>query len=1651
MTSPCSRNQFQPSATRRSSLMMSCAAGAIAMVALHPTSATAQDGAFRGTVSSTTGSVVRLTTSDTTETITVNSNTAVINWAPTDVEGFGNVDFLPEGNVATFVNGASISDYTVLNRIIPVSAGRAVELNGTVISQIQEGSAIGGHVWFYAPGGLVIGSKAVFDVGGLLLSAADPISFSASSTGFTGSFAAASESLAQVVVRPGAQINATPENSYVAIIAPHVVQQGTITVNGSAALVGAEAATMILDQGLFDIAVTVGTSSFSGVSHTGTTTGPASSAAADVQKIYMVAVPKNQALTMILGGTAGFAPAVSADVENGAIVLSAGHSIDDSTDGLVSSFVPGTNAGLMIDGGNFTSDVRALANGLINAFASSSALTFAGDLSLQSFSAATDGDIWLWTPGQALTIGGDLYAQTQGATYTSGIEIDAWGGGVVDIAGKATLHAGPASDGTPGWVGLYADSGGSIAIDGATLMTARAEAAPPVSEGDSADSYGGDISIDAYGGSITLGTVFADVSANGQDNIGNGSGIGGAAYGGSISVSAASEGSVTVNGDFTATAHGYGGNMLDGATGGGLGEGGWIDIESHDGTIAVTGGLNANANGFGGDYLGEGVPETALGGIGSGGDVLLYSGGAGGITVGGLTNLFARGLGGDGQTGGAANGGWAGIEAFDGTIALDAIEIAAGAVGGKASSGFGGTGGGASGGTAFIEAFSYEGDEEVPASTGTVTGGDTNLYATGTGGTGGASNGDSIEAGSGGDGQGGNISVLADGELTLGTLVGYANGVGGVGGAGGSLAGGAGGNGYGGDAYLSADGSFGAAEYVGYARAFGGAGGTGATQGAGGEAEAGYSYFFVGGSGTAEVTGTTYVNASAFGGDGSTGGAAFGGYSDLAVEGALSGFGVQVTAQGFGGEGTNGAGGEAWGGESYVDMYGGTLTMSNHLSLLNEAEGGGGTTVGGAAHGGVSNMYVNAGSIVDLGDNAHLTSSANGGLGPIDGMSEAGATVLRMEDSSVTGGALLLTSSADNGGYVSLDLAGSGLSATSVTLNSNGTMQGGTVFTNVGPGYEFSSSSLSTGTFTATALGTSSSGAIYVNVATGSTADLGAAQITVAGDPLYGGIFVLVGGEVGDELDGFELAATAAAPLTAQSLTINGDGTIQLLSQNGAGIDVAGDVSILGEQILLWHDGVGATLTAGDIDLTANLILADMGLAAATVTMDAADAISVGDIEASDFVDLHAGGMLQINGLVSAPEITVTSQDIEIYGQLGDHGVTDFITFNAMSSGAPVIIGGGEEEFAAALEGYQYRLSGGEEVEGDHIAFNALGIGDGPAPDVYLEGLEIDGSDAEEGGTSHVELHTGGSVFVNAPVVMFDAAPTDKIEIHAGRSIEVDTSIGGLIALIDGSERPTGVLELVAQHIWVGNSSLLSNLREDLEFDGRDDALNNNPGEENPDGFLVARRIELSIEESLFVQNSGSDDDLAGITVGEGGLEIDAIGEGDAAVIAFGRRLHSDGDVTGGVDFAGEVEFGDVSEYTEASRFNGCALTGDCGDGGPGPGPGPDEPLPPTVSGPEAILGPVGLMESPTSAAAPEDAAVEAMAEEFAQEEAQKLAEAEDADEEDEDSEKSGSADVSLGLISTGSLTLDQLIEEPVTSGGDTIQWDPVSGSGEEQ
>ena len=321
--------------TRKSRLPSRVSLLALATVMVAGASpAAAQSFQGDGTFAHGTGSI---TTPDlVTTNISVTSPQAVIDWIPFADGGTSGQDIVFQAGLTT-ANFTSASDFAVLNRIDPGDMTRMIRMDGTITSKVD--GVTGGSVYFYSPSGFVLGATSLIDVGSLVLTSR-PITvdgngnFINNGTVIFGEapdpFGTPVNPAARIETHSLAQINALNEGSYVAMVAPRVQHHGSIDVNGGAALVGAEAATITFrPSGLFDIQVDVGTDDPNGVAVYGDINGPASSGSGDNHRVYLVAVPKNTALTMLVqqGADLGFDVAQSADVVGNTVVLSAGYSV----------------------------------------------------------------------------------------------------------------------------------------------------------------------------------------------------------------------------------------------------------------------------------------------------------------------------------------------------------------------------------------------------------------------------------------------------------------------------------------------------------------------------------------------------------------------------------------------------------------------------------------------------------------------------------------------------------------------------------------------------------------------------------------------------------------------------------------------------------------------------------------------------------------------------------------------------------------------------------------------------------------------------------------------------------------------------------------------------------------------------------------------------------------------------------------------------------------------------------------------------------------------------------------------------------------------------------------------------------------------------
>ncbi|WP_421838172.1 beta strand repeat-containing protein [Novosphingobium sp.] len=554
-----------------------------AMLTAAPMAARAQSFNATGTIVAGLGDI---SVAPGTTTVATDSPGVVINWSPSDTaSGGGPIDFQSAGTSALFSNRDATS-LTVLNRILPKDLTRPITFNGTVTSQLIDlatgAVSRGGTVFFYSPGGILVSATGVFNVGNLVLTTSD-LNFDAATGVFgnagTYKFLPANAG-SRVEIEKGARITAGPNNAYVALIAPQVINSGLINVDGSAVIVAADASTITFrPNGLFDIQIDQGTSTTGEVvTNDGAITGPVANANA-VHRVYMVAVPKNDAITMaIKGGSAlGFDVAGAANVDGNAIVLSAGYNIAngliDTVRAKASAAVP---AALDIGAIAATSQVSGKATGQASIVVDSgNAASFASNLSLSGVQdpAAVSND------GAFISVGGI------GSTLdvTDNLELTALDGG--QVTGSFSTDSGNAAitvDQGSLTVGEAASISSTLEVDalaGSAVLTAR---------GGAVVNIGSDLSIIANG----IGK-----STDAASNLGPNS-----AKGGTAQLSLEGGSNVTVGRDLVLDASGTGGGAFLNDFAGADGAGGQAIIEgkANGGVLDITGVTTLDARGIGG-------------------------------------------------------------------------------------------------------------------------------------------------------------------------------------------------------------------------------------------------------------------------------------------------------------------------------------------------------------------------------------------------------------------------------------------------------------------------------------------------------------------------------------------------------------------------------------------------------------------------------------------------------------------------------------------------------------------------------------------------------------------------------------------------------------------------------------------------------------------------------------------------------------------------------------------------------------------------------------------------------------------------------------------------------------------------------------------
>ncbi|HWT11181.1 MAG TPA: hypothetical protein VN231_00335, partial [Allosphingosinicella sp.] len=628
-------------AAKRRALLVGCAIGAASALAAHPGRASAQ--AFEAGILSSRGAVTRTPTGPTSETITIGSDTAIITWLPND-DFTDPFTFLPRGNVASFRNGPNNADFVVLNRI---ASGQAMRFDGTVVSRLQTGSGEvpGGTILFASPGGIIVGPTALFDVGNLVLTTLTVQTMNEEGGGpylVPGDFQfSLAGSPAAIVTEAGARFTATAENSYIAMVAPQITHGGATGVNGSAAYIAGENLQFTVNQGLFDILVTTGTDSPDPLTHNGSTGGPASTGGTDNHRIYMVAVPKNEAITALLTGDVGFAAASDVTVENGTIILSAGFNVFGDAVDVASS--NGVEANFLVQSASIASDLSGHAATDMFAGGGAGSLAFAQDARLFGAERAR----LYAAPDQSVAVAGNA---------------------LVSSARPDALDP-PAADRTGGEALAFAQAGGSLSVSGDLIVDASATGAG--GDGGAGDGTGGTARAYAAGGDVEVsGDLAVLADGNGFDSFKY---AGGDGFGGTASAEASAGGSVIVSGDLRVSADGIGGTATK-YDRGGSGTGGSSSVVADGGAIEIDGGADLSALGTAGETF---SPYAASdGNFGEGGAVTASAGSGGVLTIVGSATLDATGRGAGGALGGSGGEGRGGAV----TITAERAQASAGTV-----------------------------------------------------------------------------------------------------------------------------------------------------------------------------------------------------------------------------------------------------------------------------------------------------------------------------------------------------------------------------------------------------------------------------------------------------------------------------------------------------------------------------------------------------------------------------------------------------------------------------------------------------------------------------------------------------------------------------------------------------------------------------------------------------------------------------------------------------------------------------------------------------------------------------------------------------------------------------------------------------------
>jgi hypothetical protein len=333
-----------------------------------------------------------------------------------------------------------------------------------------------------------------------------------------------------------------------------------------------------------------------------------------------------------------------------------------------------------------------------------------------------------------------------------------------------------------------------------------------------------------------------------------------------------------------------------------------------------------------------------------------------------------------------------------------------------------------------------------------------------------------------------------------------------------------------------------------------------------------------------------------------------------------------------------------------------------------------------------------------------------------------------------------------------------------------------------------------------------------------------------------------------------------------------------------------------------------------------------------------------GTVSASTELVATSTGATIVDGIATGGTVRITSGDIVIgaSGRVGTAGTTSLVDLTNGDSSARTYIGGADQANAYSLSTAEMLRLFGTNVTIRAPRVSTQGsatLGSTRPPDVVIGAFTFSGASASTGNlgaNGTLSIITPGAVRVVGAAVLSNMASDNGFAIRADESIEVILGLGSIRLTGSGAGGLGGRLTLVSEDIAVATMSAIADISAASDIASINTRLGANDGITSDDGALVADSITLDVQNGVFIQNSGTNDQFAnrrGFTANS--LNISTEGS-NTSIVINGRIANAAGTFATGKDtipltmINGQVA-GAGGLFTSGSTINGCSIANAAG------------------------------------------------------------------------------------------------------------------------